>query len=490
MVQTRSRATSSSPQQSRDASSNPHYDRQSAPAMQPSSVQHMQSMAAAMAELTHQNQELRREINLRGQRQEVYGEKYASYQGGELPCGRLFILLQRYNWKADFKQLEGCKSTYHLSVKFPTEQGVGQVHGDQLAARECYLAMLAMDEQIQAMNIEEKRVMAEPVEVLEDVSLDETNPERCTRIGADLEEKIKEDLIRFLRKNTNVFTWTHEDMPGIDPSVITHRLNIGRNVEVYVDDMLVKTQDEGRHLDDLQEAFNTLRQYHMKLNPSKCAFGVSSRKFLCFMVSHKGIKANPEKIKAILDMKPPQKFTPSYDDVSKTEGNQKWIIHVDGSSTQHAGGIGVVLQSSEGDKLKHKVCLQYQATNNEVEYEALLKGLELAKSVEVKLILILGDSQLIMSQVNGMYEAKEERMRKYLNRVMRLMKKFEEINFVQIPREENMEADTLAKEVSANEAVNEFDEIQYMLSIDIPKVQQVQSRENWMAPIVSYLKDG
>ena len=61
------------------------------------------------------------------------------------------------------------------------------------------------------------------------------------------------------------------------------------------------------------------------------------------------------------------------------EDSKKWVVHVDGSSTQHAGGIGVVLQSPEGDKLKHKIRLQYQTTNNEVEYEALLKGLELAK---------------------------------------------------------------------------------------------------------------
>ena len=65
---------------------------------------------------------------------------------------------------------------------------------------------------------------------------------------------------------------------------------------------------------------------------------------------------------------------------------------MNGSSTWHASGIGVVLQSPKGDKLKHKVRLQYQVTNNEVEYEALLKGLELAKSVETKSILVLGDS--------------------------------------------------------------------------------------------------
>ena len=66
------------------------------------------------------------------------------------------------------------------------------------------------------------------------------------------------------------------------------RPQIGWNVEVYVDDMLVKSLDEEEHLDDLQETFDTLRRFSMKLNPSKCVFRVSSRKFLGFMVSHRG----------------------------------------------------------------------------------------------------------------------------------------------------------------------------------------------------------
>ena len=81
---------------------------------------------------------------------------------------------------------------------------------------------------------------------------------------------------------------------------------IGRNVEVYVEDMLVKSLDKGKHLDNLQETFDALPWYNMKLNPSKCAFGVALGKFLEFMVSHRGIEANLEKIKAILDMKSPQ----------------------------------------------------------------------------------------------------------------------------------------------------------------------------------------
>ena len=68
---------------------------------------------------------------------------------------------------------------------------------------------------------------------------------------------------------------------------------IGRNMEVYVDDMLVKIREELAHPDDLKETFTTLKQYQMKLNPAKCVFGVASRK-LGFMVSQRGIEANPE----------------------------------------------------------------------------------------------------------------------------------------------------------------------------------------------------
>ena len=81
---------------------------------------------------------------------------------------------------------------------------------------------------------------------------------------------------------------------------------IGRNVQVYMDDMLVKSRREEDHLKDLKETFDTLRSYSMKLNPGKCTFGVTTRKFLGFMVSQRGIEANPDKIRAIMEMKPPK----------------------------------------------------------------------------------------------------------------------------------------------------------------------------------------
>jgi len=64
---------------------------------------------------------------------------------------------------------------------------------------------------------------------------------------------------------------------------------------------------------------------------------------------------------------------------------------VDGSSTLYAGGIGVILKSSEGDKLRYAAHLQYQTTNNEADYEAFLKGLELAKSLRAESVIVQGD---------------------------------------------------------------------------------------------------
>ena len=81
---------------------------------------------------------------------------------------------------------------------------------------------------------------------------------------------------------------------------------IGRNVEVFVDDMLVKSKDEANHLDNLKETFSTLCKYNMKLNPAKCVFAITSGKLLGFMVSQQGIEANPDKVKAIIEVKSPK----------------------------------------------------------------------------------------------------------------------------------------------------------------------------------------
>ena len=351
-------------------------------------------------------------------------------------------------WKAS-------TSTYCLKIKFPTDDGVGEVKGDQVLARECYQAVLAAKEN-HTWVIEEKD--EDKVEVLETVELVDGQATKTTRIGTMLSPGIKAKLIQFLKENLDVFAWNHEDMPGIPPEIIQHKLNvnpdrrpiqqrrrvfaserdqavtdevtkllvagfirevhypkwlanvvlvkkangkwrmcvdftdlnkacpkdsfplpridqlvdstaghklltfmdafsgynqirmveedqektsfimsqglycykvmtfglknagatyqrlvnkmfsrqIGKNMEVYVDDMLVKSREELTHLDDLKETFATLKQYQMKLNPAKCVFGVASGKFLGFMVSQRRIEANLEKVQAIINMTSPK----------------------------------------------------------------------------------------------------------------------------------------------------------------------------------------
>ncbi|XP_065626753.1 uncharacterized protein LOC136066400 [Quercus suber] len=123
------------------------------------------------------------------------------------------------SWKA-------ATSTYHLMIKFPTDYGIGELRGNQAIARECYIAMLEMEDHHQAMCIEEQRTVTEPAKEIEEVILNESKPERTTRIGTLACQTVRQALITFLRRNQDIFAWNHEDMPGIDPSVIVHKLKV------------------------------------------------------------------------------------------------------------------------------------------------------------------------------------------------------------------------------------------------------------------------
>ena len=81
---------------------------------------------------------------------------------------------------------------------------------------------------------------------------------------------------------------------------------LGKNVEAYIDDMVVKSKEVSKHLMNLDEVFAVLRRHKFCLNTSKCSFGVGSKKFLGYMITHRGIKVNPNQIKAIHNSHPPR----------------------------------------------------------------------------------------------------------------------------------------------------------------------------------------
>ena len=111
------------------------------------------------------------------------------------------------------------------------------------------------------------------------------------------------------------------------------------------------------------------------------------------------------------------KFTSPKED-GLAEGIRQWTIQTDGSSAQKKGGVEVVIIAPNGETLKYGVRLKFLATNNETEYEGILTGLRLWKALGATNLLIQSDSKLVIGQIKGDYEAKEERMQKYV-RLMR-----------------------------------------------------------------------
>ena len=124
-------------------------------------------------------------------------------------------------------------STYHLKLKFSTNQGIGEVRGDQDLARHCYNIALQRSDQSDPCPVDgldacddltEER--GGPIEDLVSISLNDGNAEHVAMIGSNLGEEVRTHLIDFLRKNVDVFAWVPTDMPEIDMEVMEHRLAV------------------------------------------------------------------------------------------------------------------------------------------------------------------------------------------------------------------------------------------------------------------------
>ena len=126
----------------------------------------------------------------------------------------------------------------------------------------------------------------------------------------------------------------------------------------------------------------------------------------------------------------------------------QWSIHTDGSSNRQVGGAGVVLHNLEGDMIECMIHLDFPTTNNEAKYETLIARLDLAKAAGAENLVVYCDSQVVTSQVNGDYECKNERMKRYLEQVKGRVSSLQ-VKFVEITRKENEHADQLAKAISA-----------------------------------------
>ena len=155
--------------------------------------------------------------------------------------------------------------------------------------------------------------------------------------------------------------------------------------------------------------------------------------------------------------------------------------------------MGIIIVTPDGEMLRYIVRLKFLATNNEAEYEGILMGLRLEKALGAKKLFIQSDSKLVIGQIKEEYEAKEERMQKYLKLIKHLAQEFDKLEFVQVPRGQNMAANEIAKMASSEEGSTSIEldmPIQKRPSIEEVPTFAIQSTINWMTPIVSFLQDG
>ena len=136
------------------------------------------------------------------------------------------------------------------------------------------------------------------------------------------------------------------------------------------------------------------------------------------------------------------------EDGQGAEEKRQWSVYTDGSSNKRARGAGVMIQTPEGDEIRCMIRLDFPTTNNKAKYEALVAGLDLAKATGAKKVVMHCNSQVATSQINGGYECKNERMKRYLEEVNFQIRNLK-VKIVQIPKEENECPDRLAKATSA-----------------------------------------
>ncbi|XP_015963087.1 uncharacterized protein LOC107487021 [Arachis duranensis] len=172
------------------------------------------------------------------------------------------------------------------------------------------------------------------------------------------------------------------------------------------------------------------------------------------------------------------------------EANTRWKLHVDGASNQTSGGAGIILESPVGVVYEQSVRFEFPISNNQAEYEALIGGLTLAAEVGATRLEICSDSQVVTSQVNGSYQAKDSLLQKYLEKVKNLSQKFEEVTVHHVPRERNTRADLLSKLASTKPGEGNRSLIQGMTREPAVTLHVSRLGSSWLDPITSFLEHG
>ncbi|XP_072090664.1 uncharacterized protein [Arachis hypogaea] len=172
------------------------------------------------------------------------------------------------------------------------------------------------------------------------------------------------------------------------------------------------------------------------------------------------------------------------------EAGIRWRFHVDRASNQTSGGAGIILENPAVVIYEQSTKFEFPVSNNQAEYETLLGGLTLAREVGVTRLEVCSDSQVVISQVNGSYQARDSLLQKYLEKVRGLCKQFEEVTIQHVPRERNTRADLLSKQACMKSGVGNRSLIQGMVKELAVALHLTKLSPSWLDPIIDFLESG
>ncbi|GJR40950.1 reverse transcriptase domain-containing protein [Tanacetum coccineum] len=171
-----------------------------------------------------------------------------------------------------------------------------------------------------------------------------------------------------------------------------------------------------------------------------------------------------------------------------------WKLFTDGASSSDGSGAGLMLVNPEGKEYTYALRFEFETTNNEAEYEALIAGLRIAKEMQVQELAIFVDSQLVANQVKGLFEARQQTIKQYLEKTIGLLSSFPSYSIEHIKREQNKKANALSKLASmtfsklAKEVLVEVIQIKSVAEKEITDVVR-EDEDSWMVPIQEFLKE-
>ncbi|VFQ67130.1 unnamed protein product [Cuscuta campestris] len=477
-------------------------------------------------------------------------------------------------------KVRGIISMAHLCMKFYTPGGIGQ-----------------------EVEKEEDRMGLEPGEETEEIVPRETFPEKMVRIGQDLPEGLREEIISVLREYADIFSWSVADLPGIDRSIICHQspviegdnrdevaqflegrpatdrrlaalsrflsrsaervlpffkvlkkgstfewsreyeeafqqlkeylvsdivlskpkpvetlylyLGISQNVVSFV---LIRNEDGQRPIYYVSKALNGAESRYTAIEKTAYALFITATKLTTYFQAHAVEVLTDQPLGLVLhsstslgrmikwaimltqfkiDYKPRTAikgqalpdFLVELTGLEPEAGPSHtvepwWDMALDGASRPKGCGAGIVFTTREGFKIYHAMMFNFKLTNNEAEYEALAGGLRLAWALGIKRMRIRSDSSLVVGQVNGEMEVKEERLTWYSDLSRALLRELEEFRLTRIPWSENTDADMISKLMqSCPEHVSKLAKIEILDLSSVDRLEVADVQEDQSSPV-------